>query len=109
MAERTDQKVIISLIKKYLELLHQQNISFDKAYLFGSYATGNAEEESDIDLAIIAEDWKPDIFDAQFELMKIAKKVDTRIEPHLFRKEDFENGNPFIQEIMKVAKAISDS
>lgn len=107
MAEKRDKKIIAAIIKEYLELLRQKNISFEKAYLFGSYATGNEEEESDIDLAIIAEDWIPDIFDAQFKLMKIAKKVDTRIEPHLFRKEDFENGNPFIQEIMKVAKAIS--
>lgn len=106
MAKRTDQELIVAITREYLELLRQKNIPFEKAYLFGSHAAGKGEDESDIDLAIIAEDWEPDIIDAQFELMKIARNVDTRIEPHLFYREDFENGNPFIQEILKTAKAV---
>jgi len=58
--------------------------------LYGSYAKGTAHEDSDIDLAIVAENWLPDKFDAQFELMKLGSKGASRIEPHPFRKSDFD-------------------
>lgn len=107
MAQKTDSKIIMETIIKYLNLLRKNNISFEQVYLYGSYAKGNPGEDSDIDLAIIAQEWQPDIFEAQFKLMKLGRKVDTRIEPHLLRKSDFDKTNPYIRKILTTGKKIN--
>ena len=71
-----------------------------KVFLFGSYATGNFNENSDIDLAIIFENLS-DSFDMQVELMKMRRKFDTRIEPHPFSESDFNPFNPLAREILE--------
>ncbi|MDI6791608.1 MAG: nucleotidyltransferase domain-containing protein [bacterium] len=106
MAQKTSSGMIMKVIIKYLDLLRKNNISFEQVYLYGSYAKGNPQEDSDIDLAIIAEEWLPDIFDAQFELMKLGRKVDTRIEPHPLRKSDLDKTNPYIREVVMIGKEI---
>ena len=88
MVDRTASEEIIKIINRFLDLIRTNHISFEQVYLFGSYARGNPDKDSDIDLAIVAEKWEPDIFEAQFELMKIGRKVDTRLEPHPFLKSD---------------------
>ena len=107
MLKETDSEMIMETIIKYLDLLRKNNVSFEQVYLYGSYAKGNSRKDSDIDLAIIAEEWLPDIFDAQFELMKLGRKVDMRIEPHPFRKSDLDKADPYIREIVTTGKEIS--
>lgn len=68
--------------------------------LFGSYAKGTNNEDSDIDIALIFEK-VPDVIDAQIELMKMRRDFDLRIEPHPFRAEDFNIDDPIVSEIMK--------
>ncbi|MEW6102921.1 MAG: nucleotidyltransferase domain-containing protein [bacterium] len=106
MACGTDSKIIMKTIIKYLDLLQQNNISFEQVYLYGSYAKGNSKEDSDIDLAIVAKEWLPDIFEAQFRLMKLGRRIDTRIEPHPIRKSDFDKTNPYAGEILRTGKRI---
>lgn len=106
MTQGTDSEMIMEIVNKYLDILRESRISFDQVYLYGFYAKGNSHEDSDIDLTIIAEEWLPDIFNAQFELMKLGRKVDTRIEPHPFRKSEFEKTNPYVREIVTRGKEI---
>lgn len=108
MAKKTDSKIIMEIINKYLYLLRKNHISFEEVYLYGSYAKGNPHEDSDIDLAIIAQEWQPDIFDAQFRLMKLGRKVDTRIDPHPLRKSDIDKTNPYVREILTTAIRITN-
>ena len=68
-------------------------------YLFGSYAKGTANDNSDIDLAIIFDNLS-DAFDMQVELMKMRRKFDTRIEPHPFNESDFNISHPLAKEIL---------
>ena len=72
-----------------------------KAYLYGSYAKGLAGQWSDIDLAIISPDFSEDLLEERVELMKLALRVDDRIEPCPFRPEDFIRDNPLVDEISK--------
>ncbi len=106
MAQGTDTKIIMETVNKYLNLLRESHISFEQVYLYGSYAKGNPREDSDIDLAIIAKDWVPDVFDAQFELMRLGRRVDTRIEPHPLKKSEFDKTNPYVREILTTGKEI---
>jgi len=105
VAPRNNTKIII-LIKAFLNTLKKNKIEFDTAYLYGSYSSGTATRNSDIDIAIIARDWKPDIIEAQFTLMKTASTIDSRIEPRPFRKNDFNTSNPLAREILKTGKMI---
>ena len=49
---------INSIIEKYLKLLKENGFSLNDAYLFGSYAKGNNTKWSDIDIAIVSDDFK---------------------------------------------------
>ncbi|MCX6150423.1 MAG: nucleotidyltransferase domain-containing protein [Ignavibacteriales bacterium] len=98
---------VIEISKRYLFFLKTQNIFFEKAYLFGSFAKGNPKEYSDIDLAIIAPKWNPDLIEAQMVLLRLTRKIDTRIEPHPIETADFDESNPFASEIIKHGKEIS--
>jgi len=42
----------------------------------------------------------------QVELMRLRRKIDSRIEPHPFRESDFDISNPIVYEILKYGKEI---
>ena len=69
------------------------------AYLYGSEACGQAGPWSDIDVAIISPDFGDDLFAAQLALMKLAAKMDERIEPRAFTPESFNLNNPLVSAI----------
>ena len=48
-----ESKKVFSLVKKYLEFIIEKKYNFLNAYIFGSYAKGTFNENSDIDIAII--------------------------------------------------------
>ena len=88
----------IKIAERYLKKI-SGNYSIINALLFGSYAKGTNNEDSDIDIALVMKN-VPDIIDAQIELMKLRRDIDLRIEPHPFREEDFEIDDPVVYEIM---------
>lgn len=89
-------------VTKYLDLIKEKFPSIESAYLFGSYAKGKSTQDSDIDLALIFTNLdESKRFDIQVQLMLLAAKIDSRIEPHPISHEDFNSGNPFVVEIKK--------
>ena len=76
-----------------------------KLFLFGSYAKGNYNEDSDIDIAVVFKDYNS-MIDMQLELMRLRRKIDIRIEPHPFRESEFELSNPIVNEIVKFGQEI---
>ncbi len=78
------------------------------AKLIGSYAKGNFNEDSDIDIAVILKDYN-NLIDVQLDLMRLRLSIDSRIEPHPFRERDFEITNPVVHEIVKYGQDIDVS
>jgi uncharacterized protein len=76
-----------------------------KIILFGSYAKGTHNEDSDIDIAVILKDYN-NLIEIQVDLMRLRRKIDSRIEPHPFREKDFEITNPVVNEILKYGQDI---
>ena len=78
-------------IENYLKLIRKNYTGVERAFLFGSYAKGKSSEESDIDLALVFNELKDsERFDIQVQLMLLASKIDSRIEPHPISTSDFE-------------------
>ncbi len=99
MVERIIDEKIMKSIQKYIEKISKY-YKIDAIILFGSYAKGNENEDSDIDIAIISSDFK-DVIDDGAKLIGLTWKIDTRIEPHPITTEDFKNvSNPFIKEVL---------
>ncbi|GHT33055.1 hypothetical protein FACS189434_06300 [Bacteroidia bacterium] len=100
-----DKTDALNIAQKYAETI--KNIfDIQKIILFGSYAKGNPHKDSDIDIAVVFSDYNNRL-DRQVELMKLTRKVDSRIEPHPFRVRDFEISNPFVNEIVTYGKEVA--
>ena len=85
----------------YGERLKKNNFPLSEIYLFGSYATGKARKDSDIDLAVIGNSRKK-YWDIITFLNDISLDVDVRIEPHYFKVSDFRNNaSQMINEIQR--------
>lgn len=95
---------IIDVVKKYVMLV-PKSFGVKRVYVFGSFAKGQAHEASDIDIALVLANL-PDFFDAQKRLMQLRRKVDLRIEPHPIKLEDFNDSNPFADELVRTGVEI---
>ena len=99
-----DKAEALKIAQKYaLEV--ESKFHYIKIILFGSYAKGNFNDESDIDIAIVFEDYN-NLLDMQLELMRLRRKIDSRIEPHPFRIKDFDLSNPLVTEIITYGQEI---
>jgi predicted nucleotidyltransferase len=90
---------IIETAQKYVDQIPSE-MNLKKAYLFGSYAKGSEQIDSDIDIALVIES-SEDFFDIQRQLMRLRRKVDLRIEPHPIFEKDFTVQNPMAYEIYR--------
>ncbi|MCI4626360.1 MAG: nucleotidyltransferase domain-containing protein [Candidatus Magnetoovum sp. WYHC-5] len=93
--------LIINEINQFLSKTIEEGINIISAYLFGSFAKGNENNWSDIDIAIISSDISDDRIKERTRLMLIAADIDHRLEPVPFRPEDFVDENPLVWEIKK--------
>ncbi|OGI78108.1 hypothetical protein A3C57_01805 [Candidatus Nomurabacteria bacterium RIFCSPHIGHO2_02_FULL_33_12] len=102
MVRKTISKSIKNSIAKYKKRLIKEGIIFDKVILFGSYAKGNANLYSDIDIAIVSKYFGKNNFKEMSKLNALTYGVDTRIEAHPVSYNDFLNPiSPFVFEIKK--------
>ena len=77
-----------------------------QACLFGSYVKGTADEWSDIDPALVTEDFIGDSFDFRFLLAKLGRDIDPDIEPHPYLLSEFNESNPIAGEILRNGERI---
>lgn len=94
---------IIELLKIYIQLLRNEGVRIDKAFLYGSYLTGKQTEESDIDLMLVS-----DQFDVSNDLLAgkiwaLTRNVNSKIEPFIIGSKKFANDkiSPIIQIVKK--------
>jgi predicted nucleotidyltransferase len=100
MAEKVISDNIKKIVCDYTDAL-KKKYTIHSVYLYGSYAHGNADDDSDIDIAVVAENFDGDIFDNTLSLMKIRRGIDLRIEPRPFTVSDFIPENPLANEVME--------
>ena len=69
--------------------------------MFGSYAKETNNENSDIDIAVVSEDFE-NIYDVMAILMGMTWDIDARIETHPIKKKDYDEiSDYFVKEIIE--------
>ncbi|MDI6735526.1 MAG: nucleotidyltransferase domain-containing protein [bacterium] len=101
-----DKEYALKSIKKFLKELAKY-IKINQAFLFGSWATGNAQEGSDIDLLIVSSDFrKMDFWDKVKLLGKIKMQLLEPIGAVGVTPEEFKEGNSLITEFAKQGQVV---
>jgi uncharacterized protein len=78
----------------------RQKIRINSAFLFGSFAKGNYNEWSDIDVALVSDDFIGNRFLDKDRIRRITLDIDFRLSPMPFNTADFEVTNLFVKEIL---------
>jgi predicted nucleotidyltransferase len=81
-----------------------------KVMLFGSYAKGTADEQSDVDICFFLDSYGTKTrMDIMIDLLGLTKgfgKKGVFFEPLVFETSELENDNPFVKEILRTGREI---
>jgi len=88
------------MISQYLTLLKEHGFQIQDAILFGSHARGQANQWSDIDLALVSDEFEGVRFIDKNKIRKITISVSTDLEILPFNPRDFTPSNPLVKEIL---------
>ncbi len=97
---------IVEDIVKYVDELRKHGIPVQRAFLFGSWVTGRAGEESDIDVALVSDAFTGDRFLDRRRIVPLRRKINTRIEPIPFHQQSFDAGGHLVDEIKRHGEVI---
>lgn len=98
-----DKDEIIERVKLFAQKVAQE-FKVNKIMLYGSFVKGNFTEDSDIDAAVILDELPNDILNSEFELYKIRRDIDHRIEPLIFKSGEDKSG--LLEEILRTGLEI---
>lgn len=92
---------IKDIIDRFVEAVAAQGIHVANAILYGSYAIGKENKDSDLDVAVISSDFGKDRHQEGTMLMKLAWRIDPRLHPVPFSTESFTHDTwiPLVHEI----------
>jgi uncharacterized protein len=95
-------KKIKKAVRNYVKEL-SRDIPIEKAVLFGSYAKGNFNKDSDIDLAIFSDYFKDmkRVDGIRFLLHKAIRYPDFDLQPVPFTISDYQERDDFVAEVLK--------
>lgn len=94
------QQIAIKNVKSFIQNLKELGINLRKAYLFGSYVSGRQHEHSDIDVALVADEFislGPVDIKLFLKILRNYKLIHVKT----YSYTDFIEGDPFIDEIKK--------
>ncbi len=93
-----DYKHALQSARRFVRAVQKDGIRLDAAYLYGSYALRTAHEHSDIDIALVSNDFTHRSAD-WIKLRPAIQSMDARIEYVQYRPKDFRDENPLVWEI----------
>ena len=99
------------IVKQYVDQL-QPEIRVDKVILFGSHARGTAHEWSDIDIAIISNDFKKMKPIERIEFLAVRRiGCDSALSPLAYTLDAYENAShlDFLGEIKRTGKVVYEA
>ena len=101
------EKSSLNIIFKFLRALKKKRVKVSQAILFGSYAKGGTHADSDIDIAIVSQQFGVNNLKEMIFLRKIALKIDSRLEPVPLTPDDLEDHySTLVQEIKRYGRIL---
>ena len=94
------QETLKKYISDYIKACNQLGVRFRKVILFGSYARNTAHQWSDVDLALVSDDFTGDKYQNKHKISNANIKF-CDIEPHAYSTAYFEDSDPFIEVIKR--------
>ncbi len=79
----------LKIAKRYIDHLRKNRIQIEEAYLYGSYATGKAHEDSDIDIVVVSRQFKKSRYEDSVRIAKLRREIDLRIQPLAYNPREF--------------------
>ncbi len=99
-----DQRQAIRKVKQFAEVV-RRHLPVCDVLLYGSYAKGRPRRYSDIDVAIVVDEYAGDLLGMKARLFRLRRQIDVRIEPLLLeRKHD---PGHFLEEIERTSKLVA--
>jgi predicted nucleotidyltransferase len=97
-----DRDAAIGIVRNYARDIEAHGVNLRTVILYGSYAKGTQHEWSDIDVALVADEFTGFAFN-DYDLFPYVgiKKPYIRIEAKTYPTDYFNEGDPFIEEITK--------
>ena len=90
------------MITGFAREVKNEGVHLRRVILFGSYAKNKQHEWSDIDVALVADEFKNFGFeDVNHFVSVLIKKPYYRIQPQTFSTSYFKKGDPFVDEIKR--------
>ena len=103
------EKSSLTVVFKFLRLLKKKGVKVSQAILFGSYAKGRTNGDSDIDIAIVSRQFGVNNFKEMIFLRRLALKVDSRLEPVPLTPDDLEDHySTLVQEIKRYGRILKN-
>jgi predicted nucleotidyltransferase len=104
------QNAVIEIVGNYAQEIKSRGVHLRSVILFGSFARGRQHEWSDIDVALVADEFTGVGFvDTKYFSAVSIKKPYLRIEAITYPTEYFYAGDPFVDEIKKTGITIFQS
>ena len=82
-------KNIKKIVNKYVTEVIKSGIPVNSVYLFGSYAKGDSNVYSDIDVCVISSKFGKDYIEESLKLRSLTNNIDSRIEAVPMNPKDF--------------------
>ncbi|MCL2672446.1 MAG: nucleotidyltransferase domain-containing protein [Clostridiales bacterium] len=98
-----DQGTVINTVTQYADAVTKQ-LSPAAIVLFGSHAKGEANDESDIDVAVVFDGFTGDWLKTASLLWRLCRGISYDIEPHLLDASDDKSG--FVQHVFRTGQII---
>ena len=98
-----DKGYVVECVRRFAEKARER-MDVRQVVLFGSYAKGRPTDDSDIDVAVIADTAPPDWLEASAMLFRLRRDIDLAIEPVLLIPSEDRSG--FAAEVVRTGEVI---
>ena len=98
-----DKATVISTVRRYSDEIKKSYSPF-AIVLFGSHINGTPNDDSDIDVAVVFNDFTGNWYDTTVDLWRISEGVSLDIEPHLLDTTKDQSG--FTDYVMRTGDVI---
>ncbi len=97
-----DKAAVLETISDFAKALKAENITAEKIILFGSYATGHARPDSDIDLVVVSDDFEGKDYWQRIDILSSAVyRVFKPIEAVAMTRQQWQSGESMMTDYAK--------